>query len=60
MGETKPETTAQLVSQIVDCADVLQERFGTRTAAGIFVSQIRWYCEMLLDQIERDERSKAA
>jgi hypothetical protein len=59
MGEAKPETTAQLISQIVDCADVLQERFGKRTPAGIFVGQIRWYCEMLLDQIERDERSAA-
>lgn len=34
MGETKPETTAQLVSQIIDCAAELHGRFGVTAAVG--------------------------
>jgi hypothetical protein len=60
MGETKPETTDRLVSQIIDCAAELQGRFGVSTAAGIFVRQILYYGELLMDQVERTERKDAA
>ncbi len=60
MGETTPETTAQLVSQILDCVAALEQRFDRRAIGGIFVAQIRWYAEAMIDQIDQERREEAA
>lgn len=60
MGETTPETTAQLVSHILDCAAELENRFGTLTLAGVMVREITWAAQVLMDQVDRPERREAA
>lgn len=46
----KPETTAQLVSQILDCLEQLAERFSPDILQGIAVREARWWVEALIEE----------
>lgn len=49
MGETTPETTAQLVSQILDCLVQLEERWACNVICAVAIKQMRFYAESLIE-----------
>lgn len=54
---TKPETTGQIVGQVIDCLEELAERVRGDRLREIAVSQMRFYAEWLVEAELDKERA---